>query len=221
MSFGMRFTNDSDVVTLDSEFSRLVVLEKGSWSGNGSGVYVPFAKTVTTDEPPLVFVRPDAANGYVYFCLIHGGRGAWTGFSFQGNRNISTNGKWFSASFASQAKAEYGLRLWDSSSKLLFDSGTPCAQFTRTITGWTYLGAVGNPPGAGQYRYSWTAPSPLDTGDYMLLNNIAMDIAGVVSRQGNIYAIWEYGNNRLVIQAVGVDLPSALYMPVVFAKPIS
>lgn len=220
MSFGVTFTNESDVVTLDSEFARLVVLEKGAWSGSGNGVFVPFSRTITTDEPPLVFVRPDTANGYVYFCLIHGAARAWTGFSFHARVNAPTTGKWFSASFSSQSTATYGFRLWDSSSKLLFDSGTPCAQFTRTITGWTYLGAIGDPPGSGQYRYSWTAPSPLDTGDYMLLNNIAMDVAGVVSRQGNVYAIWEYNNNRLIIQAVGVDLPSALYMPVVFAKPV-
>ncbi|WP_241678130.1 hypothetical protein [Pseudomonas kitaguniensis] len=54
----------------------------------------------------------------------------------------------------------------------------------------------------------------------MMLNNIAMDMAGVVSRQGNMYAIFDYANDRIVIQAVGVDLPSAFYMPAVFAKPI-
>ena len=152
MSYGVTFTNNSDVVTLDSEFSRLVVLEKGAWSGSGSGVSVPFAKTITTDEPPLVFVRPDAGNGYVYFCLILGSSGAWTGFSFGANRNLPSTGKWFAGAFASQPTATYGLRLWDASSKLLFDSGTPCAQFTRTITGWTYLGSTGDPPGSGQYK---------------------------------------------------------------------
>lgn len=220
MSYGVTFTNSSDVVTLDSEFSRLVVVEKGTWSGSGSGVFVPFVKTITTDEPPLVFARPSQSN-LLCFCLIHGSARAWTGFSFVGIAGQATSGKWFAGAFKSEPTAAYGFRLWDASSKLLFDSGTPCAQFTRTITGWTYLGSVGYPPGSGQYRYSWTAPSPLDTGDYMLLNNIAMDIAGVTSRQGNVYAIWEYNNNRLVIQALGVDLPAALYMPVVFAKPVS
>jgi hypothetical protein len=55
----------------------------------------------------------------------------------------------------------------------------------------------------------------------MLLNNIAMDVAGSISRQGNLYAVWDYSANRLVVQAIGVDLTSALYLPVVFAKPVS
>lgn len=221
MSYGLTFTNNSDVVTIDSEFSRLVIVEQGTWSGPGTGVGVSFSNVITTVEPPLVFVRPDAANGYFYYCLILGVAGAWTGFSFGANRNLPTTGKWFAATFSSQPTATFGLRLWDETSKLLFDNGTPCAQFTRTITAWSYLGSTQTPPGSGQYRYSWTAVSPLDTGDYMLLNNIAMDVAGIVSRQGNLYAIWEYNNNRLIMQAVGVDLPGTLYVPVVFAKPVS
>ncbi|NMY81287.1 hypothetical protein HBO01_21620 [Pseudomonas rhodesiae] len=218
MTYGASFKNNSDIVTIDSEFSRLVVLEKGTWSGTGAGVFVPFAKTVTTSEPPLVFVRPSQSN-LLCFCLIQGSSGAWTGFSFSGIVGTATSGAWFSAAFMSQPTASYGLRLWDGSAKLLFDNGTPCAQFTRSISSWTYLGATQTSQGV--YRYSWTAPSSLSSGDYMMLNNIAMDMAGVVSRQGNMYAVWEYQNNRLVMQAVGVDLPSAFYMPVVFAKPVA
>lgn len=218
MSYGVTFTNNNDVVTLDSEFARLVVLGKGTWSGNGTGVYVPFPKTITSDEPPLVFVRLDQSNT-LCFCVVRGTSGAWTGFSFVGIAGQATSGKWFSAAFQSEPTATFGFRIWDGGSKLLFDSGTPCAQFTRSITGWTYLGA--SKTGQGVYRLSWTAPSSLTSGDYMLLNNIAMDIAGSTSRQGNMYAVWEYHNDRLVIQAVGVDLKTSLYVPVVFAKPIS
>lgn len=218
MAYGFMFKNDSDVVTLDSEFARLVVLEKGTWSGTGSGVYVPFSKAITTDEPPLVFIRSDASNTFC-FCLIRGSAGAWTGFSFVGIVGAATSGKWFVAAFKSAPTAQFGLRIWDGNANLLFDSGTPCAQFTRTITAWTYLGS--SPTSQGLNRLSWTAPSSLASGDFMLLNNIAMDMAGVVSRQGNMYAIFDYANDRIVIQAVGADLPSALYMPVVFAKPVS
>lgn len=218
MTYGVTFTNNSDVVVLDSEFSRLVVIEKGTWSGSGAGVHVPFSKTVTTIEPPLVFVRPDQSST-LCFCLVLGSAGAWTGFSFVGIVGQATSGRWFAGAFKSEPTANYGFRLWDGAAKLLFDSGTPCAQFTRTITGWTYLGAAQT--GQGVYRLSWTAPSSLASGDYMLLNNIAMDIAGGTSRQGNMYAVWEYQNDRLVIQAIGVDLQTSLYIPVVFAKPIS
>ncbi|WP_313630177.1 hypothetical protein [Pseudomonas sp.] len=217
-SYGMRFTNGSNVVTLDSEFSRLTTLDKGTWSGVASGVYVPFSATITTAEPPLVFVRPDQTNVFC-FCLVRGSAGAWTGFSFLGGRSNTTSGKWFAAVFTSAPTAKFGFRLWDQNAKLIFDNGTPCAQFTRTITSWTYLGA--GQDAQGQTMLSWTAPSSLASGDYMLLNNIAMDVAGLISRQGNMYAVWEYNNDRLVMQVVGVDISTTLYNPVVFAKPIN
>jgi hypothetical protein len=217
MSYGLTFTNNNDVVTLDSEFSRLVVLAKGTYSGvGGAGASFPFV--ITTQEPPLVFVRPGQSNT-LCFCKLSGGPGAWTGFSFTGIAGVGTSGNWFAAAFQSNKVATFGLRLWDGNSKLLFDSDTPCAQFTRTITGWSYLGS--SPTGQGTSRLSWTAYSPLGSGDYMLLNNVAMDVAGLTSRQGNQYAVWDYGNNRLVMQVVGVDISTSYYTPVVFAKPIS
>ncbi len=218
MSYGVAFTNNSNKVILDSEFSRLVVLEKGTWSGTGSGISVQFSKVVTTAEPPLIFVRPGLSTTFC-FCSVQGSSGAWTGFSFMGVVNQTTNGSWFIAAFKAELTAKYGFRIWDGSGKLLFDSGTPCAQFTRTISSWTYLGSSSD--GQGQSILRWTAPSPLSSGDYMLLSNVAMDIAGGTSRQGNLYAIWEYQNDRLVMQAVGVDLRVALFIPVVFAKTVS
>ncbi len=217
MTWGFKFTNNDNTVVLDSEFSRLVVLAKGTYSGNG-GASASFPLVITTQEPPLVFVRPAQSNT-LCFCKISGGPGAWTGFSFTGIAGVGTTGYWFCGAFKSEEIATYGLRLWDANSNLLFDSGTPAAQFTRTITSWGYLGATQTSQGV--YRLSWTAPTPLDTGDFMLLNNIAMDVAGSTSRQGNQYAVWQYNNNRLVMQVVGVDIQTAYYTPVVFAKPIS
>lgn len=217
MSYGLSFTNNDNVVVLDSEFARLVVLAKGTYSGVG-GASAGFPSVITTQEPPLVFVRPAQSNT-LCFCKILGGPGAWTGFTFSGIAGVGTSGNWFVAVFKSTEVANFGLRLWDGSSNVLFDSGTPCAQFTRTITGWSYLGST--PTGQGVSRLSWTANSPLNTGDFMLLNNIAMDVAGLTSRQGNQYAVWDYANNRLVMQVVGVDISTSYYTPVVFAKPIS
>jgi hypothetical protein len=216
VSYGLTFTNNSDVVTLDSEFARLVVLSSGTWSGT-SALTITFPQVITTTEPPLIFVRPNQSNTFA-FCNVNGSSGSWSGFSFRTNGAFSS-GNWFASGFKSSPKASYGLRLWDENNVLLFDNDTPCAQFTRTLTSWTYLGYSQVSPGV--YRLSWTAPSPLDTGDYMLLNNIAMDMPGTTSRQGNLYALWEYGNNRLLLQAIGVDLPTAQYIPVVFAKQIA
>lgn len=217
MPYGLEFKNSNDIVSLDSEFSRLVVLSSGSWAHSGAGTSVSFPRVITTADPPLVFVRPDQ-SGTLCFCLINGSSGAWTGFSFRGVIGQYSSGTWFCAAFQSAPTASVGLRLWDGNSKILFDNGTPCAQFTRSITTWSYIGS--SPVGQGTLRLSWTSGSPLNSGDYMLLNNVAMDIAGGTSRQGNLYAFWDYGNNRLVMQAVGVDLKTTFYTTIVFAKPV-
>lgn len=217
MSYGLTFTNSGDTVVLDSEFARLVVLARGTYGGSG-GASVGFPFTITSAEPPLVFVRPAQSNT-LCFCKLSGSPGAWTGFSFTGIAGVGTSGSWFCAAFQSAPLAKFGLRLWDGGERLLFDNGTACAQFTRTISSWSYLGS--EQTSQGVYRLSWTANTPLSTGDFMLLNNIAMDVAGSSTRQGNQYAVWQYENNRLVMQVIGVDIQTTLYTPVVFAKPIS
>ena len=218
MTFGLSFTNVKDVVVIDSEFARLSVIAKGTYSGvGGAGVNFPF--TITSIEPPLVFVRPAQPNT-LCFCKIAGSPGAWTGFTFVGIARVGTSGSWFCAAYEAKATADMGLRLWDGAGKLLFDNGTAAAQFTRTITSWVYLGAQAE--AQGQYRLSWTSPlASLSNGDFMLLNNIAMDVAGSTSRQGNQYAVWDYANDRLVMQVVGVDINTTLYTPVVWASPVT
>lgn len=62
MSFGLRFMNNSNVVTLDTEFARLTVLASGTYAPNAeSGLtsIVTFPAAITTQEPPLVFARPN------------------------------------------------------------------------------------------------------------------------------------------------------------------
>ncbi|WLG53995.1 hypothetical protein PSH77_14935 [Pseudomonas extremorientalis] len=208
MSYGFQFTNASNVVTLDSEFSRLVVLQTGRYSSGAA-----FSPAIATQEPPLVFVRPDASSTFQY-ATISGTPGNWTGFSFIGGGA----GSYFCAAFKSRPTATYGLRLWSGAGDLLFDNNTPCAQFTRTISSWTYLGASNTEQGL--IRCNYTAVSPLDTGDYMLINNIGMDVAGL-SRSSKLYCTWEYNNNRILMFAIGVTPSINFFVPVVFAKPIS
>ncbi|AZF63797.1 hypothetical protein [Pseudomonas sp. LBUM920] len=220
MSFGLTFVNNKDVVTLDSEFSRLVIVESGTWTTNSSQNTPIFFKTaVTTIEPPLVFVRSNTACN-LYYCQVIGTPGNWTAVSFSTSL-VGATGKWFSAVFRSTPTATYGLRLWDANNTLIFDNGTPCAQFTGTVNNWTYLGATQTSQGLTNLMWTPTGGFPLSNGDYILINNIAFDMPGLVSRQGNMYAYWDFPNNRMLLQAVGVDLPSAQYLPMVFAKPFS
>ncbi|MBI6602756.1 hypothetical protein HBO08_27560 [Pseudomonas rhodesiae] len=208
MSYGMQFTNNDNTVVLDSEFSRLVVLHRGDYSGP-----INFPTPITSQEPPLVFIRPNGSFTLSY-ARINGSAGNWTGFSFVGGGS----GKYFAAAFLSQPTAKYGFRLWDGNSKLLFDSGTPCAQFTRTISSWTFIGSSSTGQGTTQINFS--AASPLNTGDYMMINNIGMDVSGANIRTAKLYCTWDYANNRIVMFTVGVSNVMSLFVPVVFAKPV-
>lgn len=213
MSYGLQFVNNSDVVTLDSEFSRLVVLSRGRWSAAGDQAAVIFPVTITSAEPPLVFLRPDSTTT-ISFCRIIGSAGAWTGFYTR----VSGAGSYFCAAFKASPVSDYGLRLWGADATLLFDSGNPCAQFTRTISSWTYIGS-GTGGQGDQIRY-FSAPSDLSTGDYILINNIAMNVGQAQSRDAKLYCSWEYNNNRIVMYTAGVTPIASLFVPVVFAKPI-
>ncbi|WP_338487028.1 hypothetical protein VRB78_13480 [Pseudomonas trivialis] len=208
MSFGLRFINNSDVVVLDSEFSRLVVLYKGDYNGP-----INFPAPITSQEPPLVFIRPNASFTLSY-ARINGSAGNWTGFSFLGGGT----GKYFAAAFQSVPTAQYGIRLWDANSKLIFDSGTPCAQFTRTISAWSYIGS--GQTGQGTYQINFTAVSPLNTGDYMMINNIGMDVSGASMRAAKLYCLWDYSANRIVMYTIGATNVTSLFVPVLFAKPV-
>ncbi len=209
MAYGVVFTNDNNVVTLDSEFSRLVVLQRGRYQGGAS-----FSPAITSTEPPLVFVRPDATTTFSY-ATISGTPGNWTGFSFLGGGV----GNYFVAAYSSTPTAIYGFRIWDGAAKLLFDSGTPAAQFTRTISAWTYLGSSST--GQGTTRSNWTAPSPLNNGDFMLINNIGMDVAGSSTRAAKLYCTWDYAANALSVYVVGVANSTSFFVSIVFAKPIT
>ena len=90
MSHGLTFNNNSDVVTLDSEFARLVIIHKGIYGPAGGD----FPSVVTSQEPPLIFVRP-SAGGFQWVSL-KGSPGNWTGFingaSGGSVSNVTTSG---------------------------------------------------------------------------------------------------------------------------------
>ncbi len=210
MSFGLQFTNNSDVVTLDSEFSRLVVLYSARYSGGAN-----FPYPITSAEPPMIFARPDT-NGVFQWVRLLGSPGNWTGWT----NNAGGAGSYFLAAYQAKETDTYGMRLWDGSSKLLFDTGTPCAQFTNVVTAWAFLGS--SSPSVGRWVYNWNASAPLNTGNYMLINNIAMDMPGrdtfsKLSCSLNLSA----NIVTATLQNIGDYGTGSFFLPLLFAKAIS
>lgn len=227
MTFGVQFVNTGNVVTLDSEFARLSILANGRYAPNsdsGKGTTVTFPAVITTQEPPLIFIRPDASGiaGMALFRPI-GGAGAWTGFYFYGQPAINAgataapNGEYFAAAFASSPAAAFGARIWDGSGNLIFDSGTPAALFTRAYQTWTYVTSVQDGQG-----YYWNYYKLFDglpaAGEFILLNNFGMPLVsgGTIGRQLGLY--WDFTSNTLRATTNALNNPYNFWLSVFFAK---
>lgn len=223
MTFGLEFTNESNVVTVDSEFTRLVVLAKGSYSPtqeSGLGSVTSFPRTITSQEPPLVFIRPSATSGIAGLCQMRvlGSPGAWTGFYVRAydENTLQPNGSYFACGFAATALAEFGMRLWDGSSKLLFDSGTPYARFTRAFQNWTYVKTDSTAQGTPRnyYRVAFNFPA----GEHMLINSFSMPMINDDPFSRALYCWWDFSGGNLYALTVGSGNPFAFFLPAVFAK---
>lgn len=223
MAYGLEFKNNSDVVIIDSEFARLMVISSGRYApteeaGMGSTTY--FARPVTSQEPPLVFVRPDTVAGIAGISKVRliGSEGNWTGFYVRtySNATAQPNGRYFVGAYAAQEVADYGMRLWDGAGKLLFDSGTPNASFTRSFQGWTYIKS--DMTDQGLYRNYYSVPFDFPQNEYMLINTFGMSMTsgGVIPRQ--LYCTWDFTTNTLYAVTVAANNPFNFFLPAVFAK---
>ena len=223
MSYGLQFINNSNSVVVDSEFARLCVIESGRYSpnaNNGYGALVTFARVVTFQNPPLVFVRPDTVAGVAQLggMRVIGGPGNWTGFYVSTYNTIGfpPNGKYFVGSFGGQSVSSYGMRLWDGNAQVLFDSGTVCASFTRSFQNWTYLFYQLGPQ--CEYRNFYSVDFNFPADEYLLINNFGMNMCsgGPVSRA--LYNWWDFSSNKLYAVTIAYANPYAFYLPAVFAK---
>ncbi|WP_456254566.1 hypothetical protein ACP3PM_17900 [Pseudomonas iridis] len=223
MAYGFAFSNNSNVVTIDSEFTRLVVLTKGTYqptqeSGLGSTTYFP--TVITSQEPPLVFIRPSGSAGIAGLCnmSVLGSAGAWTGFYVRAYdvNTLQPNGTYFACGFGASPVAQYGMRLWDGSGKLLFDSGTPYARFTRAFQNWSYVKTDYTTQGLPRnyYRVDFSFPA----GEHMLINTFGMSMLNDGPQTRQIYCWWDFSGGNLYALTIGVGNPFAFFLPAVFAK---
>ena len=223
MAYGLQFTNNSNVVTLDSEYARLSVIATGRFSPNadgGLGSLTAFPVAVTSQEPPLVFVRPDTVGGIAGLCKMSlvGGPGNWTGFYVRAYNAITAppNGRYFVAAFLAQPVAQYGLAMWDSAGKLLFNSGTPAALFTRAFQNWTYVKTDNDPQGV--YRNYYSVSFDFPENEYLLINSFGMSMVTGGTRGRPLYCWWDFPNRKLYAITVALDNPYAFWLPALFAK---
>jgi hypothetical protein len=223
MTWGFEFINNDDVVIVDSEYGRLSRLSEGRFVPNqesGLGSITSFERPITTQEPPLVFVKPDNVGLVSGLCraLIIGSAGNWTGFYVRANdvKSAQPRGSYFAAAFQSRAVAQWGARLFDQNENVIYDTGTPSAVFTRALQGWTYV--TFDRDAQGLPRMYFSVPFNFNSQEYMLLNNFGMDVAGNSLRPSSIYCWWDFPGNRLWAITIGASPANTLYVPALFAK---
>ena len=199
MSFGFQSINDNAFVQIDAEAPRLCMLTKGTYSGttNASGV---FARAITSQDPPLVFIRPDQGTIQVPISVwFTGGPGNWTGFTMKASNVYATlSGQYFAAAWASMGTAAYGLRLWDQNATLVYDSGAPAVIVTFAAGNWTYLGTEQLTVGR---RYFWGINKVLGVGEYVSLNPFAMNCHNGATGGGCALGV-DYANGRIMMYSL-------------------
>lgn len=199
MSFGFQSINDNAFVQIDAEAPRLCMLTKGSYSGttNASGV---FARAITSQDPPIVFIRPDQGAIQVPISVwFTGGPGNWTGFTMKAsNVNAALSGQYFAAAWTSMGTAAYGLRLWDQNAALVYDSGAPAVVVTFAAGNWTYVGSENLQVGK---RYIWSISKALGVGEYVSLNPFAMNCHNDASGGGCALGV-DYAGGRIMMYSL-------------------
>ncbi|MGC1328975.1 hypothetical protein [Pseudomonas sp.] len=224
MSFGFKSLNDSSYVQIDSDLPRLCMLEKGSYQAVNSTVNVSFARVITTIEPPMVFIRPAITAGATELyrtTIILGSAGAWTGFQITStNVNYQPAGSWFSAAFASRGTDAFGMRIFDASGAVIYDTGAPSVVVTNVLSTWTYIGQVGTPTGASYY--CWTAGRALLAGEYYMLNVFSMALQNASAAASVCAVSIDYANNQTRLWGNGFTAwTNNGHRPVVFAKLVA
>jgi hypothetical protein len=222
MAFGLQFTNNSGTVTLDSEYARLSVICAGAYAPNadgGLGASVTFPTVITSQEPPLVFIRPTTVSGLGSTCLasVSGSPGAWTGFYIRAfsKSTAQPSGKYFAAAFQANPTAAYGLRIWDGASRILFDSGTSAAVFSRAFQNWSFVRyEYVNPNYTNYYSVSYDFPE----NEYLMINNFGMNMVAGSSYGRMLYTLWDFPNKILYAVTTSSSNPTAFYLPALFAK---
>ncbi|MEE4882441.1 hypothetical protein V2K29_02180 [Pseudomonas alliivorans] len=218
--YGMQITNDSGVVSLDSEFARLSVLQSGRYVASSNTITIPLSPVVSTQEPPLIFVRPDNNNGVVVVgCSIAGSPGNWTSITITGPVNYAPTGSYFIGGFVASPSSGYGARIWDSTGKLIFDTGTTAAVFTRFFQNWTYETSTTDAQG---YYINWySSPLNYSNGDYLMINNCYMKMVSG-DNVGRVCGIrYDFSASKLWFTTTALSNPIAFKLPAFFAKIVA
>lgn len=136
MAFGFRAINDNNEVQIDGTYTNHLIVESGSYtqpafSSGTSWKDVTFSNTYT--YPPIIFTRQS-----YYLSLLSYTK---SGSNFTGFRTLSDTGStgftvdWYACVPSEATSLEnWGMRIWNESSELVFDSGRNYMKIADAVT---------------------------------------------------------------------------------------
>ena len=164
----------------------------------GGRYKIAYPAPITSDVPPVVALFPSPqAKGWFHAFRNTGAPGRWTGFEIGHSLKTAWDGTFYrglvSTSVAGfntgwgyvaanpevcpMSTERFGLRVFDSGGKLVFDSGTPVIRIVAPLVSWTRINAA-------RYESEW--PFPMD-GTHGVLASSLVSYLAWGSNFGNIY----------------------------------
>ncbi len=162
MSFGIRIRGNQGQLQVSDQQPVYMVVDQGlfgpenwfyspgmGWRGRH---YVQFTTAVTTQEPPLIFIKFDSGfNTMMEICTPVGKPGAWDGFAMvlgwmseNGNyvQAYARSGAWFIASCKVQpSNQKVGIRIREAATgSVIYDSGYPLVRFAQQTAQFSAVG---------------------------------------------------------------------------------
>lgn len=217
MTYGLKVVNEHNYIQIDSDTPRLCALESGRYQATDDRyARVTFKNAITTEEPPCIFIQNSQDQNEVLYdgAKVIGSAGYWTGFELSANNTQwRPKGKWFVAVFASAAKDSYGLRIWSSSAKVIFDSGATPVVVTRAGQDWSLSGYIQFPNLGGAYQYNNSMSAPLMPDEYFMINPFSRGLLTQFSYAAPTGVRYDWTTQRLQIYAV-TNVSGAVYIDI-------
>lgn len=135
-------------------------LNYSDWSF-GATYQVTYSSPITSVPAPVVALCPrQLASGCFHSFYHTGGPGAWTGFviawhhampgeaaawsNYYGDAQYIRDWEYIAADpeRCPQSNDRYGMRVWNGSGELVFDSGTEVLRITQVLDQWTLVGSA-------------------------------------------------------------------------------
>lgn len=172
MSYGALFVGNAGQVQIDDNFPCYMEVAAGSYSDASGSVTVNYPAAVNSPNPPVIFIRPDGAH--IFRNMRHlGSAGNWTGWTAQlyadsGFTGVIRSGQYKAAALYLPRTGGYGLQVFDSSNRLLFDSNRQVIRIIGGSQAWSKFNYNGN------YLSNWTTDTwatPYVAGAYVMASH--------------------------------------------------